>query len=550
MEIKKNISLQDRANMTPKAAALALCLVVALGSCVAQVSHGGSPVYGPFSKAGVATASALPLDMAMLEEQDMELNEGGDPLRVGVTRQMDLDVTSAATRLPQKDGSMVYRQCVACANAMFLTLTFDKFLLPEGATLFCYDATGRTVIGSFVGTDTLPGGVFYTQALPGSVAYIEYREPKEAIGQGSIHLKDVTAGYKDLFHVSKGSIGNDGGCSPDVACQEGEGWCKQINSVACYTLRIGYGTYICTGALVNNTKHDKTPYFLSANHCQEEGTVSQWTFYFNYEASSCNGQDEVTTHTITGATILAKRDKNVGSDFLLLRLGQSVPESYKPYWAGWDLNDDLSVGCCIHHPAGDVKKISLPKTLTLGTGAYTRFVRADWNNRGITEGGSSGSPLFNKSGLVIGQLLGGNSSCNNTYGADYYGRISQSWTGGGTKATRLMDWLDPAGSGVKTLAGYGTDGSCGSADTPVEMGVGKLASYPNPTCDMVHVMANDSGSATYYVYTMHGYLMRTGAMAFTPAEQSISLAGLRNGAYFVEVVVGDKRYGSIVVVSK
>ncbi|MDY5968461.1 MAG: hypothetical protein SPJ13_00375, partial [Bacteroidales bacterium] len=451
----KNNSIACKINKVNKAVMLTLCLVGPLAKGVAQVSHGGKPLYGPFSKMETASVTAQPLDLATLQAQDMELSEGGDPLRVGVTRQVDVDVVDKATRLPQKDGSVVYRQRVVCADATFLTLTFDEFLLPAGATLFCYDGTGRTVIGSFIGTDTLPGGVFYTQALPGSVAYIEYREPKETVGQGRLHLKDVTAGYKDLFHTFKGTIGDDGGCTPDVACNEGDGWCKQINSVACYTLRIGYGTYICSGALINNTKHDKTPYFLSANHCQEAGNVTQWTFYFNYEASSCNASNEVTNHTVTGATILAKRDKNVGSDFMLLRLGQNVPESYNPYWAGWDLNDDITVGCCIHHPAGDVKKISLPAKLTMGTGYYAQFVRVDWNNHGITEGGSSGSPLFNKSGLIIGQLLGGNSSCKNTYGSDYYGRISQSWTGGGTKATRLKDWLDPAGSGVRTLAGYG-----------------------------------------------------------------------------------------------
>ena len=530
-----------------RALAVTACLVTWAWPLAAQVSHGGTPLYGPHAKGEVATFQATPVDAAALLRQDMELAQSGDPLRVGETRRLDIDVTRQGTRLPQHDGSVVYRCRVVCEGATYLSLTFGTFQLPQGATLFCYDAAGRAVIGSFVGADTLAGGAFYTQALPGGVAYIEYREPREAVGRGVLRLADVTAGYKDLFHTFKGLLGDDGGCSPDVACDAGKDWCRQIHSVACYTVRIGGFTYICTGALINNTKHDRTPYFLSANHCQENGTVTQWTFYFNYEASECEGTDGPVDHSLTGATILAKRNKDVGSDFLLLRLAQDVPESYDPYWAGWDLNDDLTVGCCVHHPAGDVKKISIPKTLALSQGQGGQFIRADWDNHGITEGGSSGSPLFNKSGLIVGQLLGGTSSCTNTFGYDLYGRISKSWTGGGTQDTRLKDWLDPGNSGVKTLAGCGAEKACGSLDpVPAET----LSAYPNPTRDVLHVAANDSGSATYYVYAMDGRLMRTGPLSFTPAEQSISLAGLRSGAYYVEVLVGEKRYHHIVVVSR
>ena len=38
----------------------------------------------------------------------------------------------------------------------------------------------------------------------------------------------------------------------------------EINSVGVYTIN---GTWFCTGAMVNNTAEDETPYFLTANHC-------------------------------------------------------------------------------------------------------------------------------------------------------------------------------------------------------------------------------------------------------------------------------------------
>ena len=74
-----------------------------------------------------------------------------------------------------------------------------------------------------------------------------------------------------------------------------------------------------------------------------------------------------------------------------------------------------------------------------------------WDH-GATEGGSSGSPLFDQDGRIIGQLHGGDSFCYEG-GSDWYGRLSRSWTGGGTASTGLKDWLDPLDTGATTLDG-------------------------------------------------------------------------------------------------
>lgn len=67
----------------------------------------------------------------------------------------------------------------------------------------------------------------------------------------------------------------------------------------------------------------------------------------------------------------------------------------------------------------------------------------DWDE-GTTEGGSSGSPLFNPNFRIIGQLQGGCAACGNHL-ADFYGRLPVSWLGGGISSSRLSNWLDPKG---------------------------------------------------------------------------------------------------------
>jgi hypothetical protein len=65
---------------------------------------------------------------------------------------------------------------------------------------------------------------------------------------------------------------------------------------------------------------------------------------------------------------------------------------------------------------------------------------------GAMEKGSSGSPLFDQNHRIKGQLHGGQVECPPNSTA-YYGALFTSMGGGGTKDTRLIDWLDPYGAG-------------------------------------------------------------------------------------------------------
>ena len=66
------------------------------------------------------------------------------------------------------------------------------------------------------------------------------------------------------------------------------------------------------------------------------------------------------------------------------------------------------------------------------------------NGQSVTEGGSSGSPLFNSSGNIIGQLFGGfaggQPNCSDPSNDEGdYGRMDVSWNFGATATRRLSD---------------------------------------------------------------------------------------------------------------
>jgi hypothetical protein len=235
------------------------------------------------------------------------------------------------------------------------------------------------------------------------------------------------------------------------------------------------GVGFCSGSLINNERSDGAPLFLTAMHCIcstgdaiNNANLDQWIFYWDFEAPTSNcGQNcpSGNFNTTCGAYILAN-DKP--SDFALLYLMEEngiFPRDLN----GWDKNE-ISVtnpvfGVGIHHPLGDAKKISRSINVQLnaiqpfvwpnenscvnGTYQSNSNLRVIWN-QGTTQGGSSGSPLFNDiSRNIIGQLRGGSASCINPSGTDTYGALSYSWTNNNhiSKRRRLNHWLDPINSG-------------------------------------------------------------------------------------------------------
>ncbi len=241
---------------------------------------------------------------------------------------------------------------------------------------------------------------------------------------------------------------SSGSCNVDVKCRPE--WSEVSKGVArmVYTDAAVGASYTCTGTLLNDAQHTGTPYFLTAEHCIKSQTLASTlqTFWF-YTSTGCNsGVNAFQTRT-GGATLLYK---SANTDTSLLQLRELPPPgaTYQG-WATHRFDTRTDVGGA-HHPRGDLQKITLGRTQGLYSCGPTscspsengQFLSSRWTS-GVTEPGSSGSGLFWKNGTsqyLIGQLLGGGSSCASPLSLDFYGRFDLAYNDG------MSQWLDPATS--------------------------------------------------------------------------------------------------------
>lgn len=434
----------------------------------AQISHGGHPrnwqlksvpTHIPFVQTGAIDVERLAMEDAITDQfKDL-------PYRFGVEFPVSYTMdNSGVTTTDHEKGMSTWQLGIECPGALSVSIRFDEFRVPKGGEVYIWSADRKEFLGAFNYKNMKPSGVLACGLIHGDKIVVEYNYPTNTTDRGALTIGEIVHTYRpfatspfvqDALHATRNPFGSSGACEVGINCPEAVDWQIEKRAVAIITQG---GSGLCTGALVNNTANDGTPYFLTANHCTQGSNTANWVFYFNHEATSCAGNTGSTSDLISGADLVAN---NAGSDFALLLLSDTPPASYNVQYAGWDASDNEAAttsAVCIHHPSGDVKKFSREDDapyFSTGNGAAVWWID-NWE-LAVTEPGSSGSPLFNQDHRIIGQLFGGASACSGSSGNgqyDFYGRFGVSWNTGTTPATRLIDWLDPLGSGVLALDGY------------------------------------------------------------------------------------------------
>ncbi len=424
-------------------------------------------------KSAVSVVTMPRLDMAEIEKEDKEDEEYDMPPRFGYQHKVDYNLNNSGVWYELPNGDKLWQLNVVCPDALSVNFCYDKFWIPEGGKLFVYSKDRKHVIGAFTSrnnkgdSENIRG--FATGLVYGDDVVLEYYQPKDVTTDAIINIEYIVHGYR-YINIEKAGFGQSGSCMVNVNCEEGQNWQNEKKAIA---MILVYGNRWCTGSLINTTNLSQAPLFLTANHCisdygdaEENSNLDYYSFYWNYEAPGCaNVSLEPTYYSTSGATILANYSY---SDFALLRLSEDPQElsNYTPFYLGWDHSGQSgAAGVCIHHPRGDVKKISTVASQPVSASylSYTESATAShwkvlWattlNGHSTTEGGSSGSPLFTAEHKVIGQLHGGYADCtNNIDEPDWYGKFDVSWSGNNSIYRRLNCWLDSLNTGRQTMEG-------------------------------------------------------------------------------------------------
>ncbi|WP_294820089.1 T9SS type A sorting domain-containing protein [uncultured Flavobacterium sp.] len=425
-----------------------------------QVTNEGKPASWKVQGLQDISPAVMPkFDLAALEAEDeANKNRKDIPWRFGTEFLVDHNLQNSGQWHVLPNSDRIWRMRYRSAGAKSLNFLFSDFYMPKGAKVYLYSNDRSDLLGAYDETQNNDERVLGTWLVQGEDVWIEYFEPHDVAGQGKLEVFKVVHGYRSTAGMMKAvTEGESGACNYDVECYMGEiDGLKDINKRAAVLLVVNNNSW-CSGALINNTSNDGTPYVLTADHCYSN--PAQWAFRFNWISPNpvCVGTQASTPNTNFYQTASGSqlRARNAGSDFCLVRITANLPSSWNLVWAGWDRSDVAPASTFgIHHPAGDIMKACVdldPPTQQTGQGAELWWVE-DWE-LGVTEGGSSGSPLFDNNGRIIGQLYFGGADCNGTeYNGEYdaYGRFGISWNGI-TPGTRLRDWLDPNNTGAETL---------------------------------------------------------------------------------------------------
>ncbi len=422
------------------------------------------------------------LDKVAPQQQEDKITDslGGFPYRFGVAVEQNLSLSSLPFVKFEKNNAFHSVIGIVSPNATSINLGFKNLELQANDRIYIQNKKGTKLLGPLTKNDCYKG-YLGTELLFLDSVYIHIVQELETGLVGELDF--ITHGYRSTNDIQK-SLGASGPCHKNVNCPEGQPWTNIKDGVV--SLLVNTNSF-CTGSLVANSNFDGKPYVLTANHCFLYAPAN-WVFKFNYQAIACdNPTTDPVSFSVSGAEL---RARNASTDFCLVEItggliGGQLPVQTNAYFNGMNYNaGDLLSAVGIHHPRGDIKKISFeddvvkPATSKIsGTESHRDGVwRVNWNRGTTTEGKSSGSPLFDSQKRIVGQLWGGGSSCTTPAGFDYYGRVFYSWDLESQSDKQLKHWLDPNGVANGVIEGHRLGSRPGDVDAALVM------EYKEPFC--------------------------------------------------------------------
>jgi len=465
-------------------------------------------------------------------------------LQIGMGRKPPAGAASRSESLTWEPvaGGMAAHWEIVSTGAMALRIALDVGGLPATAQVrFAGSGDSRTVYGPF-GSADIPKGTdpYWSPVLEGERATVEvFVANASTLGEVSLNIAWVSHIFASPSAANAESLAKESqACEVDLICRSAtDAALANIGkAVARMTFSdgAGGGTSLCTGTLLNTANGPVAPYFYTAAHCfSTQAAANTLTTHWFYDRTACGsgGTSASYVQVAGGAALLYA---SVASDASLLRLNQSPPTG--AVYSGWDPNTVpvATALTAVHHPAGDLKKVSLGRMDGYGSAgslATGSFLISRWlaTATGVTEGGSSGSGIFTAVGqpatqyLLRGGLLGGPSSCSapasDLY--DYYSRFDQVYA-------CVAQYLAPT-------AGCSYSLSSSSQSAGASGGTGSFSVNTASSCSWgatsqvswitASTCASGSGTVSYSVAANTGTAARTGTIIAGGQTYTITQAG-------------------------
>jgi lysyl endopeptidase len=442
----------------------------------------------PLSSKAIFTIQVSEAEIAEVNGYECETCGKNQKLRVGIAKPAGVFVefedvnavrlnTNARFRANGMIRAMhdgyVWTAAVQSDKATAIRIHFSNFSLPAGSSLYIYNTDGEA-FGPYTDMGPRNTGDFWTNTVTGPVAYIQVRHSGQFtqdtldnthfVIQDVAHMgekfllpflkKERTDRERDGLSWIESICSFNADCIEDAKCYNSSTWSpiEDVRNAIAHMqfIEMPY-IYICSGGLLADTDTStQVPYFLTANHCiSQQSTADTLECYWQFWTTTCGGAcyDPVGAVPRTlGATLLST---NSTGDYCFMQLGENPPAgsvflgwytTSVAYNSGYELYR-------ISHPSGAPQAFSKHEVNTT-TGTCSGWPRGDWiyskDLIGATEGGSSGSPVLNASGQVVGQLSGAcgynvNDPCDTTSNSTVDGAFA-------TYYNSISQWLDPGTS--------------------------------------------------------------------------------------------------------
>ncbi|QBY03743.1 serine protease [Thalassotalea sp. HSM 43] len=352
----------------------------------------------------------------------------------------------AVGMMHRKGGAYTWTATINAIDASAMRIHFAGFSLPDDAKLYIFNNSGQA-FGPYSGRGRNNSGQFWSHTVFGDTLHLQ-------IEFGSLSSeKDIQATRFVIAGV--GYIGSKfklldlwSQCESVASCvvaadnQQGDGVSAAKKAVGHMQYVSGRYIYICSGGLIADVPDSGRNYFLTANHCVSKGGEANSLETYFFFQSCGNGS---APPSVLGASILST---NRSSDYTLLELNGSLPTG--TVRLGWDATpvafNDGEMLYRISHPQG-YKQAYSQHNVDTDKGTCRSWPRGDWiyskDIVGATQGGSSGSPVLNSQGRIVGQLSG---ACG--YDLENECAVDANATVDGAFAayfSRISQWLAPSG---------------------------------------------------------------------------------------------------------